>query len=59
MYLSRCGVEEHGRFTTRRERMNGACNGRVYIHESNGGMDCPQREAAEDRADIEAKEYDR
>lgn len=42
MNLSRCGVDDHNRpFMTQREIREQGCNGRVYIHVSNGGMDCP------------------
>jgi hypothetical protein len=42
VHLSRCGVDEHGRFVTRRERLAGACNGRVYIHADTGGIECDE-----------------
>lgn len=46
IHLSRCGVEEHLRTRTPRERAEGRCPGRVYIHESNGGIECPPQEGA-------------
>lgn len=39
MHLSRCGVDEHMHLSAQEVRQVG-CNGRVYIHERTGGMDC-------------------
>lgn len=41
--LVSCGVDDHiatGRYMTRRDRLAGVCNGRVYVHTATGGMEC-------------------
>jgi hypothetical protein len=35
-----CGVREHRRTRTARERHEGRCPGRVYAHDATGGMEC-------------------
>lgn len=41
-HLSRCGVDEHLRTRTPRERAEGRCPGRVYIHAETGGIECKE-----------------
>jgi len=39
-FLAECGVESHKFAEAGRRRQPGDCNGRVYVHEFNGGMEC-------------------
>ena len=39
-FLGSCGVPSHLYAQPGRPRQAFDCNGRVYIHEGNGGMDC-------------------
>jgi hypothetical protein len=41
-----CGVREHRRTRTARERHEGRCPGRVYAHDATGGMECGAPPAA-------------
>ena len=41
-----CGVPEHRRTRTLRERLEGRCPGRVYAHDATGGMECADEHAA-------------
>jgi len=49
MVLALCGVKEH-LYTkrTKREQMDN-CNGRIYIHLSTGGIECPQAQKSGQR----------
>lgn len=38
-----CGVKDHRRTRTARERIEGRCPGRVYAHDATGGMECETR----------------
>ena len=42
-FLGNCGVKEHEqrKLTLLRATLEGKCNGYVYIHVENGGMECP------------------
>lgn len=42
MVLIDCGVDEHHKTRTYRERLDDRCPGHVYVHVETFGIDCPE-----------------